>query len=170
MTDLDNRPPSVRLGEVVPPEDPEDWGRPLTWVVAASMLAAPLIGAVWFIVAPPENPVDAVAGTSILAAVLAGSAAITGSTQRGGRRALFATIGAGLFSALGLVVAGTVVAESVPLATAALAAVAGVIGTVPAGSLAAIVADRAGRARRIVGPTLVGALSAVIVVRLLTSL
>lgn len=170
MTDLDNVPPSVRLGEVVPPEDPEDWGRPLTWVVAASMLAAPIIGAGWFIAAQPGDPLDVVTGISSLAAVVAGSAAITGSTQRGSRRALFATIGAGLFSALGVVLAGTVVAGGVALATAALAAVAGVIGTVPAGALAALVADGASRVRRIVSPTVVGALTAVIVVRLLTSL
>ena len=34
-------PVSVRLGNVVPPEDPEDWTQPLTWVAAAGMLAAP---------------------------------------------------------------------------------------------------------------------------------
>ena len=40
MTDEDLVPVSVRLGEVVPPEDPEDWTRPLTWVAALGMLAA----------------------------------------------------------------------------------------------------------------------------------
>ena len=56
MTDFDNTPASVRLGEVVPPEDPEDWGRPLTWVVAAGMLVAPAVGAAWFATAGPTEP------------------------------------------------------------------------------------------------------------------
>jgi hypothetical protein len=32
--DDDSVPISVRLGTVVPPEDPEDWTRPLTWMAA----------------------------------------------------------------------------------------------------------------------------------------
>ena len=52
----DNRPPSVRLGEVVPPEDPEDWGQPLTWIVAGGMLVGPIVGAAWFLLAAPADP------------------------------------------------------------------------------------------------------------------
>ena len=47
--DDDLVPISVRLGEVVPPEDPEDWTRPLTWVAAFGMLAGPLIALAWFV-------------------------------------------------------------------------------------------------------------------------
>ena len=43
--DDDDVPVSVRLGTVVPPEDPEDWTRPLTWVAAVGMLAAPAVAA-----------------------------------------------------------------------------------------------------------------------------
>ena len=41
--DDDVVPVSVRLGEVVPPEDPEDWTRPLTWVAAGGMLVGPIV-------------------------------------------------------------------------------------------------------------------------------
>jgi hypothetical protein len=169
MTDTHDVPPSVQLGEVVPPEDPEDWGRPLTWIVAAGMLVAPLIGAAWFLAAPPDDVIEAVAGTSALAAVLAVGSSVVGGTQRGARRALSATIGSGLFGALGLVVAGTILAEGIALPVASLAAVGGVIGAVPAGSLSALLADHPSRARRIIGPALVGAMTAIIVVRLLTT-
>jgi hypothetical protein len=162
--DLDNVPPSVRLGEVVPPEDPEDWGRPLTWVVAAGMLVAPVVGAGWFLAAAPTDPTTALTGTSALAAVLAGGAATTGATQRGLRRAGFTTIGAGLFGALGLVVAGSVVADGASLGVATAAAVGGGLGTVPAAGLAALLAD-AGRARRFLSPALAGAATAVIAVQ-----
>ena len=53
--DDDLVPVSVRLGEVVPPEDPEDWTRPLTWVAAFGMLAGPIVALAWFLVAPPED-------------------------------------------------------------------------------------------------------------------
>ena len=49
-------PVSVRLGNVVPPEDPEDWTQPLTWVAAAGMLAAPLVALLWFWLFPPADP------------------------------------------------------------------------------------------------------------------
>ena len=42
-------PVSVRLGGVVPPEDPEDWSRPLTWVAAIGMLAGPLAAVAWIV-------------------------------------------------------------------------------------------------------------------------
>jgi hypothetical protein len=155
MSDANPVPPSVQLGEVVPPEDPEDWGRPLTWVVAAGMLAAPLAAAAWFIVAAPTDPTTALNGTSILAAIVAGGAATTGATQRGARRASFTTIGAGLFGALGVVVAGSVVADGASLGVAVAAATAGGFGSVPAAGLAALLAD-APRLRRLLSPGLVG--------------
>ena len=165
MTD-DNVPPSVRLGEVVPPEDPEDWGRPLTWVVAVGMLVAPLTAAVWFASAPPGDPADEVTGISVVAALLAVGAALTGATQRGARRALFATVGAGLFGALGVVVAGSVVADGSALGIATLVASTGMIGAVAAATLASLLAE-AGRVRRFVSPAIAGGATAVLVVRLL---
>ena len=54
-TDDDLVPVSVRLGEVVPPDDPEDWTRPLTWVAAIGMLAAPAVALAWYAVAPPDD-------------------------------------------------------------------------------------------------------------------
>jgi hypothetical protein len=159
MTDPSHVPASVQLGEVVPPEDPEDWGRPLTWIMAAGMLVAPLVAAGWFIVAAPTDPAMAVAGTSALAAIVAAGAATTGATQRGARRAAFTTIGAGLFGALGMVVAGSVVADGASLGVAVAAATAGGFGSVPAAGLAALLAD-APRLRRFLSPALVGGLIA----------
>jgi hypothetical protein len=153
--DADNVPPSVRLGEVVPPEDPEDWGRPLTWVVAAGMLAAPVAGAIWFAIAAPTDPSIALNGTSILAAVLASGAAMTGATQRGGGRAAVTTIGSALFGALGLIVAANVVAGGASIDVATAAAVGGGFASVPAAAVAALLAD-APRLRRFVSPALIG--------------
>jgi len=164
MNDSDNVPPSVRLGEVVPPEDPEDWGRPLTWVVAAGMLIAPVAGALWFAAVGPTDPTASLTGTSILAAVLAAGAAITGATQRGAARAALTTIGAGLFGALGLVVAGNAIAGGASLAIGFAAATAGGFGSVPAAGIAALVAD-APRLRRFLSPAVVGGLVAFLGVR-----
>lgn len=164
MTDVENVPPSVRLGEVVPPEDPEDWGRPLTWVVAAGMLVAPLVGAAWFLVAAPTDPASALTGTSVLAAVLAGGAAVTGATQRGALRAALTTIGAGLFGALGLIVAGSVVGDGSSLSVATAAAVTGGFGALPAAGLAALLANAA-RLRRFLTPALAGGATAVLAVQ-----
>jgi hypothetical protein len=162
--DEDHVPPSVRLGEVVPPEDPEDWRRPLTWVVAAGMLAAPVAGAAWFAVAGPTDPTDAPTGTSILAAVLASGAAIAGATQTGALRAVLTTIGAGLFGALGLVMVGSAIADGVSLGVAVAAAIGGGFGSVPAAGLAALLTD-APRLRRFVSPALVGGVVAFLGVR-----
>jgi FtsH-binding integral membrane protein len=164
VTDLDNIPPSVRLGEVVPPEDPEDWGRPLTWVVAAGMLAAPVAGAIWFAVAEPTEPARVLTGTAALAAAVAGGAAITGATQRGGVRAAVTTIGAALFSALGVIVAASLVGGGASTAVATAAAVCGGFGSVPAAGVAGLVAD-ASRLRRFLSPALIGGLVAFLGVR-----
>jgi hypothetical protein len=162
--DPDNVPPSVRLGEVVPPEDPEDWGRPLTWVVAAGMLLAPVAGAVWFAVASPTDPAAALTGTSILAAVLASGAALTGATQRGGGRAAVTTIGAGLFGALGVIVAASLVAGGASIGVATAVAVTGGFGSVPAAAIAGLLAD-APRLRRFLSPALIGGVVAFLGVR-----
>lgn len=159
-------PPSIQLGEVVPPEDPEDWRQPLTWVVAAGMLAAPAVAAVWFIVAPPTDPYAAILGTSALAATLAAGAAVTGASQRGGRRAVLATLGAGLFAALGLAFVGSILAGGAALGTAAAAAAAGVGGGLAAAVLAGLLGS-AGRVRRFVSPAVAGGFTALLLTQLL---
>jgi len=161
-------PPSVQLGEVVPPEDPEDWRRPLTWVVAGGMLAAPALAAGWFVVAPPTDPFTAIAGMSALAAVLAAGAAVTGASQRGAGRAALVTVGAGLFGALAVVAVGTILAGGAALGTAVGAAVAGTGGSLAAAALAGLLATGS-RLRRHLSPAIAGGLAAVLLTRLLFS-
>lgn len=136
-------PVSVRLGEVVPPEDPEDWTRPLTWVAATGMLAGPLVALAWFLVARPAESGTPLPGTWLVAAALAAGAAAAGSTQLGASRAFAGTATAGLFGALVVVVLGVVMAgerqvgEASPtLAHALVAALAGLGGTLAAATLA----------------------------------
>jgi hypothetical protein len=140
-------PISVRLGDVVPPEDPEDWTRPLTWVAALGMLAAPLVTLAWFLSAPPADVRTALPATHAVAAALAGGAAATGATQLGLARAWTATLGAGLFGALVVIMLGVVMAgerqvgaASPTLAHAFAAAMAGLAGSAAAALVAAVVA------------------------------
>lgn len=166
MTGPSPIPPSVQLGEVVPPEDPEDWRQPLTWIMAGGMLAAPAVAAVWFIVAPPDDPFTAIPGTAVVAATLAAGAAVTGASQRGGRRAVLGTVGAGLFSALGLVVVGSVLAGGAALGTAVAAAAAGVGGSLAAAALAGLLAS-AWSLRRFLSPAVAGGATALLLAELL---
>jgi hypothetical protein len=107
VTDDDLVPVSVRLGQVVPPEDPEDWTRPLTWVAALGMLAGPIAVLAWFLLAPPTGSSgDAGPFGPLAAAILAGGAAVVGATQVGATRASTATLGAALFGALVAVAIG----------------------------------------------------------------
>jgi hypothetical protein len=156
-TDDDLVPVSVRLGEVVPPEDPEDWTRPLTWVAALGMLAGPLATLAWFLVAPPTASVEETDGAAlVLAGALAAGAALTGATQIGRARAWTATLGAGLFGALVIVILGAalanerqVVVASPTVAHAVAAAIGGLAGSATAAVVAAAVAglrSRPGRA------------------------
>ncbi len=139
--DHDHVPVSVRLGEVVPPEDPEDWTRPLTWVAALGMLAAPLVTVAWFILAPPAQGAVALPATLAVALALAGGAVMTGATQQGVARAVAATLGAGLFGALVVVMVGVVMAGerqvgvASPTLAHAFAAGVGGLGGVAAGAL-----------------------------------
>jgi len=169
VTDAPLVPPSVQLGEVVPPEDPEDWRKPLTWVVAAGMLAAPLWAAVWFALAPPTNPYAVPAGVMALAMVVASGAVVVGASQRGALRALLGTLGAGLFAALGVIVVGSAVASSTALGTAVVAAACGMIGVFPAAAIGGALSDT-GRGRRLASPIVAGALTALIAVQVLLSL
>lgn len=153
----DATPVSVRLGAVVPPEDPEDWTRPLTWVAAAGMLAAPAFAALWFLAAAPSGAERAVPATFVLAALLAAGAAATGATQLGSGRAAAATLGAALFAALVVVLLGAALGgggqpgvASPTLAHAFAAALAGVAGAVAGSLVAAAVARRSRRPVRFV--------------------
>jgi hypothetical protein len=147
--DDDLVPVSVRLGDVVPPEDPEDWTRPLTWVAALGMLAAPIVTLAWFAVAPPTQSVQAAPATYAVGIALGGGAALTGATQQGIARAATATLGAGLFGALVIIVLGVVLAgerqvgtATPTLAHAFAAGLAGVAGAAVAAVIAAVVAGQ----------------------------
>lgn len=153
--DDDLVPVSVRLGDVVPPEDPEDWTRPLTWVAALGMLAAPTVTLGWFLAAAPASASAPLPATGAVALALAGGAAATGATQIGIARAWTATVAAGLFGALAVVILGVVLAgerqvgaASPTLAHAFAAAVAGLAGAGAAAVVAALVARLRSRATR----------------------
>lgn len=167
-------PASVRLGNVVPPEDPEDWSRPLTWVAALGMLAAPLVTLAWFMAASPLDAERGVPLTSVVAACLAGGAAATGATQIGVARAWTATVGAALFGALGVILLGVVMAgerqvgvASPSLAHAFVASVGGIVGAGMGALVAAVVARLGSRWLRLLPPLLAGVVVAVGVVGVL---
>lgn len=174
MTDDDLVPVSVRLGDVVPPEDPEDWTRPLTWVAALGMLAGPLVALAWFIAAPPGTGARAFPATFLVASFLAAGAAATGATQIGVARAWTATLAAGLFGALVIIVLGVVTAgerqvgaASPTLAHAFASALAGLVGAGATAVVAGAVARARSRLARFVPAGLVGVLAAVVVVGVL---
>jgi hypothetical protein len=164
VSDDDVVPVSVRLGDVVPPEDPEDWTRPLTWVAALGMLAGPLVVLGWFLFAPPSAAAEPLPLTHLAAATLAVGAAVTGGTQQGVARAWTATLGTGLFGALVVVIVGVVTAgerqvgaASPTLAHGVAVALGGMAGTVAASAVAAPLATRAARWLRLLAPMLAGA-------------
>lgn len=166
-------PVSVRLGEVVPPDDPEDWTQPLTWVAAAGMLAAPLVAILWFWLAPPSAAKAPAPATWLVAVTLAVGAALAGGTQQGRLRSLAGTVAAGLFAALATVAVGLVMAgerqlgiASPTLAHAVAAALAGLAGALPAAALAPPLAVRSRRARML-APSAIAAGVAALVVPLL---
>ena len=168
MSDEDNVPISVRLGEVVPPEDPEDWTRPLTWIAALGMLAGPAVALGWFVVAPPTDASSAHPATYAVAVAIAAGAALTGATQLGVTRAWTATVGAGLFASLATIILGLVMSgerqvgsASPQLAHATAAAAAGVIGSVVAALVVVVSGSRRPRLARL-GPAMAaGAVAAV---------
>jgi hypothetical protein len=164
-------PVSVRLGEVVPPEDPEDWTQPLTWMAALGMLLGPAVAVGWFLLAPPEGATQPTLGTWLLAVALALGSVVTGATQQGWLRATTATAAAALFAALVTVIAGAAMAgerqvgEASPaLAQAFGAAVAGLAGAVASTPLAAALAAVNGRWMRVLGPGAVAAAMALLLV------
>jgi hypothetical protein len=166
-------PVSVRLGEVVPPEDPEDWTKPLTWVAAAGMLLGPAVALAWFGLAPPADE-QLHPGTWLLAGAIAAGAVLTGATQLGTARAWTATAAAALFSALGVVIVGALLAgerqvgqASPTLSHAFGAALGGLAGAAAASPLAARLAGVPSRRARLVLPGAVGLAVVLLVVALL---
>ena len=171
MTDDDLVPVSVRLGNVVPPEDPEDWTRPLTWVAALGMLAGPLAAFAWFLVAPPAQGAEALPATFFVAAALTAGAAATGATQLGVARAWTATLGAGLFAALVVIILGVVMAgerqvgsASPTLAHAFGGAIGGLAGAAAASISAAVTARSLSRPVRFTIAAVVGLVACLLVV------
>jgi hypothetical protein len=172
--DDDLVPVSVRLGEVVPPDDPEDWTRPLTWVAATGMLSAPLVALAWFWLLPPGGAKGPAPGTWLVAIALTVGAAVAGGTQQGGLRASAGTLAAALFAALATVAIGLMTAgerqvgvASPTLAHAVAAAIAGVAGAIPAAILAPRLAGARSRLIRTFAPSAIGAGVAVLVVPML---
>jgi len=172
--DDDLVPISVRLGEVVPPEDPEDWTRPLTWVAAFGMLAGPLIALAWFVAAPPTEAGSALPATHLVAVAVGAGAAATGATQIGAARAATATLGAGLFAALVVIILGVVMAgerqvgsASPTLAHAFVAAAGGMAGAAFGAIVAAVAARLRSRLVRFLPALLAGAVTGIAVVGLL---
>ena len=169
--DDDLVPISVRLGQVVPPEDPEDWTRPLTWVAALGMLAAPVAALGWFVVAPPVQAGQALPLTFLVAVVLAAGAAATGATQQGIARAATATLGAALFASLVVVILGAATSgerlvgtASPTLAHAAAASIGGVAGAAAGSVVAGLVARLGPRPIRFLLALVAGSAGAVLVV------
>jgi hypothetical protein len=167
-------PVSVRLGTVVPPEDPEDWTRPLTWVAALGMLSAPIVTLVWFWVAPPTGRDAAVVGTWLVALALVGGAAAVGGTQIGRLRAFAGTLAAALFAGVVVVLIGAALAgerqveAASPTVVHALAgAVAGVAGAAASSLVAPLLAARRSRLMRAAIPAAVGCAVAAAVIPLL---
>jgi hypothetical protein len=171
----DGVPISVKLGTVVPPEDPEDWTRPLTWVAALGMLAGPIAALAWFWLAPPTTSTGPVAGTWVLAGALVVGATLTGSTQIGAFRAFAGTLGAGLFAALVTIIVGAALAGQRQVGTASptvahgfFAASAGLAGALAASTLAPVLAGARTRLRRALAPAAVGVAVAALVLQLLS--
>ena len=163
-------PVSVRLGEVVPPEDPEDWTRPMTWVAALGMLAAPLVALAWFVAAPPADASTPEAAAQLLAVTVAVGASVTGATQQGPLRAGTATLGAGLFAALVTIMVGLVMAgerqfgqASPTLAHAFAASAAGLGGVIVAAIVGAVTSRLRSRPIRVLAAALPGSVGALAV-------
>lgn len=167
-------PVSVRLGAVVPPEDPEDWTRPLTWVAALGMLAAPIVTLGWFWLAPPPGRDAAATGTWLVALTLAGGAAAVGGTQIGPLRAFAGTLAAALFAGVVVVLVGAALAgerqvgAASPTVVHALAgAAAGIAGAAAASVVAPLLAARRSRLVRAAIPGVAGCAVAAAVIPLL---
>ena len=175
-TDDDLVPVSVRLGTVIPPEDPEDWRRPLTWVAAGGMLLAPALVVAWFLLAPPSESARPAPGTWLIAGALVLGGVLTGTTQLRPMWATAATLGSALFGALLVVLYAVAVSPDVragafsPILVQALTgSAAGLGGALVAATLMPAFARMRPRLRRGLAPAAIGIAVSAIVVRLLLS-
>jgi hypothetical protein len=166
-------PVSVRLGNVVPPEDPEDWTRPLTWAAAAGMLFGPAVAIGWFVLWAPDR-LSMLPGSFLLAAATAAGAALAGSTQQGTLRAVTGTIAAALFAALAVVITGALTSparqaiEAAPtLGQGFGSALAGFGGAMAAAGLAGGLAHLRSRIARALAPAAVAVGVAILLVPLI---
>lgn len=166
-------PLSVRLGTVVPPEDPEDWRRPLTWVAAGGMLLAPIMALAWLLVAPPADATHPLPGTWLLAFALVIGGVVTGSTQLRPAWAFAATLGSALFGALVTAVLTLVAAPqsadavaSPALVHVVLGSLGGLCGALAASTLMPTFARMRSRWRRGLAPAAIGMAAAALVVQL----
>lgn len=173
-TEGDERPVSVQLGQVVPPEDPEDWSRPRTWVAALGMLAGPLVALGWFLLTGPSDGPAPTPGAWIVAGALVAGGVATGLTQRDAWRAAAGTVGAALFGALATVALATSLeggdAGGVAVPHAVLSALGGIAGAVAAAPLMGLFARRTARVPLSAAALAVGLGTAVLGVALLFEL
>jgi hypothetical protein len=167
-------PVSVQLGTVVPPEDPEDWRRPLTWVAAAGMLLAPLLVLLWFWIGPPTQSARPVPATWLIAGAVVLGGVVTGTTQLRPAWAAAATLGSALFAALLIVLYAVAVSPEVragsfspAIAQAVSGSVAGLGGALASATLMPAFARMRSRVRRGLAPAAIGIAVSAILVRLL---
>jgi hypothetical protein len=167
-------PISVRLGTVVPPEDPEDWRRPLTWVAAAGMLLAPALVVLWFVIGPPAESARPVPATWLIAGAIVLGGVLTGTTQLRPAWAAAATLGSALFAALLIVLYAVAVSPEVrvgafspPVAQALSGSAAGLGGALVSATLMTAFSRMRSRVRRGLAPAAIGIAVSAILVRLL---
>jgi hypothetical protein len=169
-------PVSVRLGTVVPPDDPEDWRRPLTWVAASGMLLAPVLVFLWAVIAPPAQSPHPAPGQWVIAATLVIGGVLTGTTQLRPMWAAAATLGSALFGALLVVLYAVAVSPEIRvgslspyLAQALAGSAAGLAGALVAATLMPAFSRMRSRVRRGLAPAAIGIAVSALVVRLLLS-
>lgn len=167
-------PVSVRLGTVVPPEDPEDWRRPLTWVAAAGMLLAPALALLWLAIGPPAQSTRPVPATWLIAGALVLGGVLTGTTQLRPASAAAATLGSALFAALLIVLYAVAVSPDVragafspAVAQAISGCAAGLGGALVSATLMPAFTRMRSRVRRGLAPAAIGIAVSAILVRLL---
>lgn len=167
-------PVSVRLGTVVPPEDPEDWRRPLTWVAAAGMLLAPALAVLLLALGASPASVRPAPVSWLIAAALVIGGVLTGTTQQRPAWAAAATLGSALFGALLVVLYAVAVSPGVrigafspAIAQAISGSVAGLGGALASATLMPAFARMRSRVRRGLAPAAIGIAVSALLVRLL---
>jgi hypothetical protein len=168
-------PVSVRLGTVVPPEDPEDWRRPLTWLAATGMLLAPALALFMLAIWSPTASGRPAPATWLIAGALVIGGVLTGSTQQRPGWAAAATLGSALFAALLLVLFVAAVSPvalrtgtfSAQVAQTISGSAAGLGGALAAATLMPAFTRMPSRLRRGLAPAAIGVAVSAIIVRLL---